>query len=67
MNADYTTTYEKSIQDPEKFWGELAGKCLVWEKQFEEVMDCDMKEGVIQWFIGGKLNVSGELLFRTRE
>ena len=61
MNADYTKTYEESIQDPEKFWGELARKCLLWEKPFEKVMDCDMEKGEIKWFTGGKLNVSGEI------
>ena len=65
MNADYTTAYEESIENPEKFWGELAGKCLNWDKPFEKVMDCDMKEGKIQWFVGGKLNVSGEIFRST--
>ena len=60
MKADYTTVYEESIQDPDKFWGELARKCLHWEKPFDKVMDCDMEKGEIKWFTGGRLNVSGD-------
>ena len=64
MNADFTTTYKESIQNPEKFWGDLARKCLRWEKPFEKVMDCDMEKGEIKWFTGGRLNVSGDDLHK---
>ena len=57
---DYSTAYKESIQDPEGFWGNLAKEYLLWEKQYEKVMDCDMGNGVIKWFTGGKLNVSGK-------
>ena len=64
MKADYTTAYEESIQDPETFWGELARECLEWEKPFDDVKGGDKEDGDIQWFVGGKLNVSGEIFRR---
>jgi len=29
-------------------------------KDFDEVMDCDVKEGKFEWFKNGKLNASGK-------
>ena len=31
-------------------------------KEFDTVMDCDMNKGKINWFLGGNLNVSGNLI-----
>ena len=31
-------------------------------KEFDTVMDCDMNKGKISWFLGGKLNVSGNVV-----
>lgn len=56
-NADW---YEESLANPEQFWSDLARQRLRWIKDFDTVMDCDMNEGRISWFLGGVLNVSGE-------
>ena len=56
-NADW---YEESLSHPEQFWSDLARQRLRWMKDFDTVMDCDMDEGRISWFLGGVLNVSGE-------
>lgn len=48
-----------SINDPDAFWGSLALDFLDWIKKFDKVMDGNFKDGVIKWFTGGKLNVSG--------
>ena len=52
--------YEESLRDPARFWGDLARQRLRWVEDFNTIMDCDMKEGKIGWFLGGKINVSGE-------
>ena len=52
--------YAESLRNPEQFWGELARQRLRWVKEFDTVMDCNMEEGSLRWFIGGKLNVTGE-------
>ena len=56
----YASLYQKSLEDPDQFWGGMAARYLQWEGIFETVSaDCDMEKGVIKWFTGGKLNVSG--------
>ena len=52
--------YEESLRDPRRFWGDLARQRLRWMEEFKTVMECDMNEGKIGWFLGGKINVSGE-------
>ena len=58
-STNFNELYQMSINDPKFFWGTLAKQFLEWEKPFEKVMDCNVEEGKIQWFTGGKLNVSG--------
>lgn len=52
--------YEESLRYPGGFWGDLARQRLRWMEEFKTIMECDMKEGKIGWFLGGKINVSGE-------
>ena len=47
-----------SVEQPDKFWGELARSRLSWSQDFHTSMDCDMKSGKFDWFLGGRLNVS---------
>ncbi|HUV46112.1 MAG TPA: acetate--CoA ligase, partial [Dehalococcoidia bacterium] len=60
---EYKKIYQKSIEDPEAFWGELAEQ-LVWNKKWDKVLVSDFKEGKHEWFVGGKLNVSYNCLDR---
>ena len=61
--GDFEQLYAMSIKSPDVFWGTLAKQFLQWEKPFTTVMaDCDMEKGVIKWFTGGKLNVSGIII-----
>ena len=57
--------YRESLCNPEQFWGDLARDRLHWVKEFDTVMDCDMTSGSHRWFIGGKINVSGEKCMHT--
>jgi acetyl-CoA synthetase len=59
VSSEYNEVYKRSIEDPGKFWGELASTRLQWIKPFTEVMDCDMNVGKHRWFMDGLLNVSG--------
>ena len=59
VSEDHAALYEESLKHPEQFWGDLARRRLRWVKDFDQVMDCDMKMGSINWFNGGILNVSG--------
>lgn len=61
VTENHGTIYQESLNNPEAFWGDLARNRLRWFKEFDQVMDCDMNEGRLSWFNGGKINVSGEL------
>ncbi|NQT05799.1 MAG: AMP-binding protein, partial [Dehalococcoidia bacterium] len=60
---EYKKLYQRSIEDPEGFWGEMAEQ-LDWFKKWDKVVETDFAEGKHQWFIGGKLNVSYNCLDR---
>jgi acetyl-CoA synthetase len=60
---DYKKLYERSIKDPEGFWGELAEQ-LDWYKKWDKVLEWDFNKPDIRWFLGGKLNASYNCLDR---
>jgi acetyl-CoA synthetase len=60
---EYKEIYQRSINDPEGFWAELAEQ-LSWFKKWDKVLVEDFKEAKHEWFIGGKLNVCYNCLDR---
>ncbi len=56
--AQYDTLYKESIDSPQTFWPRMATDFLDWLTPFKQLNDCDMQQGRIAWFIGGKLNVT---------
>ena len=52
----YRSLYEKSLADPQGFWGEEARKRLSWYHPFSSVLDYDMEVVDFSWFSGGRLN-----------
>ena len=60
---EYRKIYQVSVDNPEKFWAELAEQ-LDWYKKWDKVLVEDFKEAKHQWFVGGKLNVSYNCLDR---
>jgi acetyl-CoA synthetase len=60
----YAEMYERSVKDPEGFWGE-HGKRVDWIKPFTKVKDVDYTGDVrIRWFYDGTLNVAANCLDR---
>ncbi|MGQ1786701.1 MULTISPECIES: acetate--CoA ligase [unclassified Saccharicrinis] len=53
---EYKALYQESMDDNEAFWEHQAKKVLRWQHDFEEVCNNDFEEGMISWFLGGKLN-----------
>jgi acetyl-CoA synthetase len=64
---DYTRLYRQSVEHPDVFWGEQAGKFLHWLSPWTRVQECDINTGAAQWFKGGKLNVSYNCIDRHLE
>jgi acetyl-CoA synthetase len=60
----YHALYRHSIEDPEGFWAEQAGKFLSWDKPWDQVLEWDYHKAEIRWFDGGRLNVSANCLDR---
>ena len=56
--ANYRAMYDRSIEDPEGFWAEMANSFLSWDQSWNTVVSYDFVKGEAQWFPGGKLNVS---------
>eukprot|EP01038_Epipyxis_sp_PR26KG_P015523 gene15523-20952_t len=52
----FELNYNLSINDPIKFWGNVATKYVTWQSPFKKVMDGGFSEGDINWFTEGKLN-----------
>ncbi len=55
--AEYEKMWKQSVEDPETFWGNVA-KELEWFKPWLKVNREDFSKGQIEWFIGGKTNMS---------
>jgi acetyl-CoA synthetase len=52
---EYEKLYEKSLQDPQAFWGERAAE-LEWFKKWDTVLD-DSNPPFYKWFSGGLTNI----------
>ncbi|MCX7590419.1 MAG: acetate--CoA ligase, partial [Kiritimatiellae bacterium] len=62
--AEYQKMYERSIKDPDGFWGEIA-EGFVWKKKWTKVKDWTFERPVeIKWFIGGVTNITVNCLDR---
>ncbi len=60
---DYDAAYAKSIKDPEGFWVDVAASFL-WKKKWDTVLNWNFEEPKIEWFKGGKLNITENCLDR---
>lgn len=60
---EYKEAYQKSISDPDSFWGDIAGNFL-WRKKWDKVLQWNFKEPKIEWFAGGKLNITENCIDR---
>src|SRR5688500_10293474 len=60
---EYHQAYQKSVSDPEGFWGEIASN-FTWQKPWDKVLEWNFKTPEIKWFAGGKLNITENCLDR---
>ena len=59
----YKADYKKSVEDPEGFWSAIADN-FYWRKKWDKVLNWNFKEPKIEWFAGGKLNITENCLDR---
>jgi acetyl-CoA synthetase len=60
---EYKIAYKKSIENPEKFWSEIA-ETFNWRKKWDNVLTWDFSNPKIEWFKGGKLNITENCIDR---
>jgi acetyl-CoA synthetase len=62
--AEYKQMYDRSIQDPEGFWGEIANG-FYWKQKWTKVRAYDFKNAIsVQYFQGGRTNIAYNCLDR---
>lgn len=66
---DYSEMYERSLANPELFWGQMAQEYLDWFKPWDAVEEYDFNSDkpYARYFRGGELNVSYNCLDRHLE
>lgn len=64
--SEYTQAYDQSIQKPEAFWEEIATE-FTWRKKWNKPLDWTFEGPNVKWFLGGKLNITENLLDRHLE
>jgi acetyl-CoA synthetase len=60
---EYDIAYEKSINDPQGFWSDIA-QSFVWKKNWDKVLDWNFREPNVKWFEGAQLNIVENCLDR---
>ena len=59
---EYESMYQRSLEDPQGFWGDLAEE-LDWYQKWDKVLD-DSDPPFFKWFVGGKTNIIQNALDR---
>jgi acetyl-CoA synthetase len=59
----YHADYKKAAEDPEGFWGKVADN-FYWRKKYNKVLGWNFTEPKIEWFAGGKLNITENCIDR---
>ena len=60
---EYKLEKEDFDKNPEEFWAKKANS-FTWHKKWEEVLEWDFRKAHVNWFNGGKLNITENCLDR---
>ena len=60
---EYQQAYHRSVEDPESFWSDIASN-FVWRKKWDKVLEWEFITPKVEWFIGGKLNITENCIDR---
>ncbi|MFZ9694735.1 MAG: acetate--CoA ligase [Chitinophagaceae bacterium] len=61
--AAYHEAYQQSVKNPEGFWASIA-EHFVWKKKWGKVLSWNFREPKVEWFSGGKLNITENCIDR---
>ena len=59
----YNQDYKKSVENPNDFWSNIA-EHFIWRKKWDSVLNWNFTEPKIEWFAGGKLNITENCIDR---
>jgi acetyl-CoA synthetase len=62
----YHEDYKNATENPNAFWAGVADNFL-WRKKWDKVLDWNFTEPKIEWFAGGKLNITENCIDRHLE
>lgn len=60
----YFKHYNKSIREPRKFWERIADENFTWYQKWDKVVEFDMQEANIKWFLNAKVNITKNCIDR---
>jgi acetyl-CoA synthetase len=60
---EYKKEYQKSIENPEAFWGDIA-KQFTWKQKWTKTLEWNFEEPKVKWFIDGKFNITENAIDR---
>jgi len=60
---EYLDAYRESLENPEQFWNNIAST-FTWHKKWEKTLEWNFREPAIEWFRGGRLNITENCLDR---
>ncbi|MGL4629960.1 MAG: acetate--CoA ligase [Leadbetterella sp.] len=63
---DYKVQYQKSVENPENFWSDIANE-FIWRKPWSKTLEWNFVDPTIKWFVDGKTNVCENALDRHIE
>ncbi|MFT7396557.1 MAG: acetyl-CoA synthetase, partial [Flavobacterium sp.] len=61
---EYFKEYKKSVREPRKFWDKIASENFTWYQEWEKVVDFNMAEANIKWFVDAKVNITKNCIDR---
>jgi acetyl-CoA synthetase len=59
----YHEAFKQSEENPEAFWASVA-EHFIWHKKWDKVLDWNFTEPKVEWFIGGRLNITENCIDR---
>lgn len=60
----YIHEYQKSVQNPEEFWSQIA-ETFYWRKKWDKTLEWNFDEPKVEWFINAKLNITENIFERN--
>lgn len=60
----YFKHYNKSVREPRKFWDKVADENFTWYQKWDKVVEFDMVEAEVKWFVNAKVNITKNCIDR---